>query len=257
MGPVTHKERCVSVHVVSHLEDSGGGVRMSWSPLTGDQLEAVCQEAHKLADQLQSSELSWPPSEDDKPTNMTADTNAGREEFVQDAEAKLCVLGQASALSPIKRQTFCVQDSPMKQLPPAIQHRLLRGSTTNAASSARPATAAPSTRHASANTNSFTRPAASKRLSTSSPVAGVKAQPRTGLRGKATLGVVLPSKPAAPTASSSASKSRVDRTRLQPPSKVGEKSVFYYLNRNTFPHCVLSEYNVSLVEKVNFFHAYM
>ncbi|KAE8296638.1 G2 and S phase-expressed protein 1 [Larimichthys crocea] len=223
VGPVTHKESCVSVHVVSHLEDSGGGVRMSWSPLTGDQLEAVCQEAHKLADQLQSSELSWPPSEDDKPTNMTADTNAGREEFVQDAEAKLCVLGQASALSPIKRQTFCVQDSPMKQLPPAIQHRLLRGSTTNAASSARPATAAPSTRHASANTNSFTRPAASKRLSTSSPVAGVKAQPRTGLRGKATLGVVLPSKPAAPTASSSASKSRVDRTRLQPPSKVGEK----------------------------------
>ncbi|KAE8296643.1 G2 and S phase-expressed protein 1 [Larimichthys crocea] len=219
VGPVTHKERCVSVHVVSHLEDSGGGVRMSWSPLTGDQLEAVCQEAHKLADQLQSSELSWPPSEDDKPTNMTADTNAGREEFVQDAEAKLCVLGQASALSPIKRQTFCVQDSPMKQLPPVIQHRLLRGSTTNAASSARPATAAPSTRHASANTNSFTRPAASKRLSTSSPVAGVKAQPRTGLRGKATLGVVLPSKPAAPTASSSASKSRVDRTRLQPPSK--------------------------------------
>nr|XP_046250279.1 G2 and S phase-expressed protein 1 isoform X2 [Scatophagus argus] len=207
MGPLSHKEKCVSVNVESRHE---GGVRTSWSPLTGDQLEAVCQEAHRIANQLQSGELSRPHSEDDKTNSTTSDPTTDREEFVQDAEAKLGVLGQtAGALSPIKRQTFCVQDSPMKQLPPAIQYRLLRGSSTHAASSTR-----------AANTNSLTRPAASTRLSTSSPVAGAKSQPRTGLRGKAPLGVVLPSKPAAPTASCSATKSRVEKTKLQPPSKV-------------------------------------
>lgn len=234
MGPVCHKERCVSVNAESRLE--GGGSRASWSPLTGDQLEAVCQEAHKLANQLQSGEPSRPHSEET--TDLTSATTTDREDFVQDTEAKLGVLGQTSELSPIKRQTFCVQDSPMKQLPPAVQHRLLRESIANAASStrrastassARPANAPSSTRHASANAYSSTRPATSNRLSTSSPVAVAKAQPRTGLRGKAPLGVgvVLPSKSAAPTTSCSASKSKVEKTRLQPPSKVGEE--FYIL----------------------------
>ncbi|XP_076589672.1 G2 and S phase-expressed protein 1 isoform X2 [Chaetodon auriga] len=206
VGPVSHKERCVSVDVLSRLEDSGGGVQGSWSPLTEDQLEAVCQEAHRLADWLQTGETSC-RNKDDKTTSMTTDPTNDTEEFIQDAEAKLGVLSQsATALSPIKRQTFCVQDSPMKQLPPAVQCRLLRESNT-----------ALSTRHASANRKSFTRPAAPARLSTSSPVA--KAQPRAGLRGKTTVGVVLPSKLAAPTTSCSASKSRVEKTRLQPPGK--------------------------------------
>ncbi|XP_070827931.1 G2 and S phase-expressed protein 1 isoform X2 [Chaetodon trifascialis] len=205
VGPVSHKERCVSVDVLSRLEDSGGGVQVSWSPLTEDQLEAVCQEAHRLADWLQTGEKSC-HNMDDK-TSMTTDPTTDTEEFIQDAEAKLGVLSQSAiALSPIKRQTFCVQDSPMKQLPPAVQCRLLRESNT-----------ALSTRHTSGNRKSFTRPVAPARLSTSSPVA--KAQHRTGLRGKATLGVVLPSKLVAPTTSCSASKSRVEKTRLQPLGK--------------------------------------
>ncbi|XP_049928823.1 G2 and S phase-expressed protein 1 isoform X2 [Epinephelus moara] len=239
VGPVSHKERCISVNVASRLEDGGGGgVRVSWSPLSGDQLEAVCQEAHRLANQLQCGEVSQPRGEDDKTSNTTTDTAADRDEFVQDAEAKLGVLDQtARVLSPIKRQTFCVQDSPMKQLPPAVQRQLLRGSSSNTASSTRPAnmtssthpaSTASSTRPAStasstrtANSALSTRAAASARLSTSSPVVGVKPQPRIGLRGKAPLGVgiVLPSKPAAPTTSCSASKSKVEKTRLQPPSK--------------------------------------
>ncbi|KAK2842724.1 hypothetical protein Q5P01_012924 [Channa striata] len=204
VGPVSHKERCVSVNVASQPQDGGGGVRVSWSPLTGDQLEAVCQEAHRLATQLQSGEPSCLPHED-------TETTTDKEEFIQDAEDKLGMLSQTtSALSPIKRQTFCVQDSPMKQLPPAIQHRLLRGSTTNAALSNRPATttAAPSTR-------------STARISTSSPLAHSKAQPRKMLRGKSSLavGVVLPSKPAAPTALCSINKSKVEKPRLQPPNK--------------------------------------
>ncbi|XP_034734592.1 G2 and S phase-expressed protein 1 [Etheostoma cragini] len=215
VGPVTHKERCLSVNVVSPLE---GGVRASWSPLSGDQLEAVFQEAHKLANRLQESEPSQPHCEDDKTANVTNDTTTDREEFVLDAEAKLGVLGQtASALSPIKRQTFCVQDSPMKQLPPAVQRRLLNGSISNTSSSTRPANTALSSRYATVNAASSIRPTV--RLSTSSPVAGVKPQPRTGLRGKAATGIVLPSKPAAPTTSCLSSKTRVEKTRLQPPSK--------------------------------------
>ncbi|XP_041852098.1 G2 and S phase-expressed protein 1 isoform X2 [Melanotaenia boesemani] len=197
VGPVSHEEKCVSANVASQLEERCGGVRVSWSPLTGDQLESVCQEAHRLASQL----LNGESHSKDANTAHTL-TDYPQEEFVHDTEAKQGMLGQtASALSPIKRQTFCVQDSPMRQLPPAIQRQLLRGS--------RPSTA------------SSTRPTVTARLSTSSPVAGARVQPRTSLRGKSTLGVaaVLPSKPVAPTVSCSTSKSRVNKARLQPPSK--------------------------------------
>ncbi|XP_074533208.1 G2 and S phase-expressed protein 1 [Halichoeres trimaculatus] len=217
VGPLSHKERCISVNVASHLEGSDG-VRVSWSPLTGELSEAMCQEAHKLADQLKS--------QNEGPTEAT-NTNS-REEFLQDAEAKLGMLVRGSStLSPIKRQTFLVQDSPMKELPPAVQRRLLRGSSTksplttrtSSTPSIRPTHSVSSNRTASTNTTASTR--TSTRLSTSSPVVMVKAQPKTGLRGKAALGIVLPSKPAGPTAS--ATKTRVDKSRLQPPSKVGDK----------------------------------
>lgn len=238
VGPVSHKEGPVSVNVESQLED--GGLWAGWRPLTGDQLEAVCEEAHKLANQLQTGDLSRPHSEEDKDSNMPAAINVEGEGFVQDAQAKLSVLGEtATVLSPIKRQTFCVQDSPMKQLPPAVQRRLLRGNSATAASSTHPTSAASSTRAANtplstrrslASTNSFTRQATATRLSTSSPATGAKSQPRTGLRAKAPLGVgvVLPSKPAAPATSCSASKSKVEKTRLQPSSKVGEESAFFF-----------------------------
>ncbi|KAF3706090.1 G2 and S phase-expressed protein 1 [Channa argus] len=207
VGPVSHKERCVSVNAASQHMDVGGGVRVSWSPLTGDQLEAVCQEAHKLASQLQSGEPKCLHHKETEATNTTTD----KEEFIQDAEDKLGMFSQtASALSPIKRQTFCVQESPMKQLPPAIQQRLLRGSSTSIALSNRPAATntAPSTR-------------SSARVSTSSPMALTKGQSRMMLRGKSSLavGVVLPSKPAAPTTLCSANKSKVEKPKLQPPSK--------------------------------------
>ncbi|KAM6926052.1 G2 and S phase-expressed protein 1 [Lycodopsis pacificus] len=203
LGPVSHKERCVSVNVES----------LGWSPLSGDQLEAVCQEAHRLAGQLQCSQLSSRPRGEDA---ETAGTTADKDEFVQDAVAKLGALHQtASALGPVNRQTFCVQDSPMKQLPPAVQNRLLRGSSSTTATSTRPAST--STRPVS--TASSARPAAGR--SASSPAAAVKPLPRTGLRGKAALGVavVLPSRPAATTMSCSAGKSRVEKPRMQPPSK--------------------------------------
>uniref|UniRef100_A0A672IZV1 G2 and S phase-expressed protein 1 N-terminal domain-containing protein n=1 Tax=Salarias fasciatus TaxID=181472 RepID=A0A672IZV1_SALFA len=172
VGPVSHKERCVSQAVASRLQSEG--VQASWSPLTGEQLDAICQEAHKLANELQSSE----------PAGGTA---ADTEDFIQDGEAKLGVLDPAArVLSPVKRETFCVQDSPMKLLPPAVQRQVLRGSGSRAA-----------------------------RASCSAPA-------RPALRGKAAMGgsAVLPNKLPAMHSSGSASRGRMERTRLQPPSKV-------------------------------------
>ncbi|XP_034054577.1 G2 and S phase-expressed protein 1 isoform X2 [Gymnodraco acuticeps] len=215
MGPVSHTERCVSVTVASRLENVGG-VRASWSPLSEDQLDAVCQEAHRLADQLQDRKPNQSANGTaNMATDVTADTTSHRDEFVQDAEVKLGMLDHIpSALSPIKRETFCVQDSPMKQLPPAVQCRLLRGSSSNALSSTQPSTTNPvpstrpasTTRHSSVTLPSSSRPVATSRLATS--MAGGKPQLRMGLRGRAALCVVLPSKPAAPTTSCSSSKSQ-------------------------------------------------
>uniref|UniRef100_A0A3B4FXA8 G2 and S phase-expressed protein 1 N-terminal domain-containing protein n=1 Tax=Pundamilia nyererei TaxID=303518 RepID=A0A3B4FXA8_9CICH len=106
-------------------------------PLTGEQLEAVCQEAHRLASQLQST--------------VSHDEN------------------RDATISPNKRQTFCVQDSPLKQLPPVIQRQLQRGSGSSITSSIRP-TITPA---------SSTRPTSKSRLSTCSPVIQAKPQKNT------------------------------------------------------------------------------
>ncbi|XP_005747699.1 G2 and S phase-expressed protein 1 isoform X5 [Pundamilia nyererei] len=205
VGPVSHKEKCVSVNVASPLENHS----ITWSPLTGEQLEAVCQEAHRLASQLQST-VSHDENRD--ATSVTMDTMTEQEEFVEDAETRLGLLAQTtSGVSPNKRQTFCVQDSPLKQLPPVIQRQLQRGSGSSITSSIRP-TITPA---------SSTRPTSKSRLSTCSPVIQAKPQPRTALRGKSALGVavVLPSKPTIPVTSCSTNKSRVEKTKLQPPNR--------------------------------------
>ncbi|XP_035769519.1 G2 and S phase-expressed protein 1 isoform X4 [Neolamprologus brichardi] len=140
------------------------------------------------------------------------DTMTEQEEFVEDAETRLGLLAQTtSGVSPNKRQTFCVQDSPLKQLPPVIQRQLQRGSGSSITSSIRP-TITPA---------SSIRPTSKSRLSTCSPVIQPKAQPRTALRGKSALGVavVLPSKPTIPVTSCSTNKSRVEKTKLQPPNR--------------------------------------
>ncbi|XP_062418951.1 G2 and S phase-expressed protein 1 isoform X2 [Pungitius pungitius] len=193
VGPVGHVEKCVSANVAS----LSGGVRTSWSPLNGEQMEAMCQEAQTLAGQLQRAGLLAPPP--------LPDEAPGGDSFSQGAEAQLGAIDRgAAAPSPVKRQTFCVQDSPMKQLPPAIRHRLLTQGAAATAAPARPA-----------STSTSARPAG--RGGASSPAA--RPPPRMGLRGKATLGaaVVLPSKPAAAALPSAAVKRRAER--LQPPSK--------------------------------------
>ncbi|XP_061678760.1 G2 and S phase-expressed protein 1 [Syngnathoides biaculeatus] len=172
-----------SHHPVSHLEEGADGAGTGWSPISGDQLDAVCQEAKQLADQLRRGK--WRRAKDEAADPATASpARQDGERFVRDNAAKLVVLGSApDPCSPVKRRTFLVQDSPMKDLPPAVRDRVQRARLGPSA--------APPAR-------------LSARLGTSSPGGGVKTS--AALRGKTGLGAILPSKPAAPRTSSSASK---------------------------------------------------
>ncbi|XP_077452573.1 G2 and S phase-expressed protein 1 isoform X2 [Stigmatopora argus] len=188
--------------LVSCLEQGSGEARVRWSPLSGDQLEIVCQEAKRLADRLQRGK--GPSGEEEAAAQESPSlVEADKESFIQDATAKLNVLATPLRhCSPVKRQTFLVQDSPMKDLPPAFQERLRRASAAPSSGSS----AAPATR-------AFTR------LSTANPAGSVKT--RAPLRGKAGLGGVLPSKPTVPRTLSSVSKGADPlKIKVQRPNKV-------------------------------------
>ncbi|XP_056455078.1 G2 and S phase-expressed protein 1 isoform X2 [Gadus chalcogrammus] len=175
-----------------------GGEEPSFSPSLTDCFERISQEANSLASRLaecphqeevgggESSLQSSPLPHLDPPV----------EQFVQDPRDKMGLLSLArpsSALSPIKRETFCVRDSPLKLLPPALQTRLL---------------APPATRPRS-------------RLSTASPAGPqTRTQTRMSLRGKTGLGV-LPNKPLPPSTLSGPQRSGpADRPgRFAPPGK--------------------------------------
>ncbi|XP_048865497.1 G2 and S phase-expressed protein 1 isoform X2 [Brienomyrus brachyistius] len=193
LDPVKHKEKCISVGIETRTQkDTSSGHSLgeepSWSPLAENNFIEISKEAHLLAQQIETSSLVRLAVEDD--ASKTADgKQLVKEMFVEDSREKLGLFGKADpALSPIKRDTFCVQDSPMKQLPPAIQHRLLKAGRT-----------------ASLTGTS---------VSTSSPVKMCKVQPRSTLRMKAALPQtgVLPSKLAAP------GKTRISMKTKPPPS---------------------------------------
>ncbi|XP_051916317.1 G2 and S phase-expressed protein 1-like isoform X2 [Hippocampus zosterae] len=165
--PSRHAAKRAPANSPSRLEEGAVGARGGWSPLSGVQLDAVCQEAKRLAEQLRLR------GQDEAAASAREDG----ERFIRDGAAKLAALATPPGpCGPVKRQTFLVQDSPMKELPPAIRHRLRRGS------------AEPGARATGL----------SARLGASSPAGGVKTA--APLRGRAAL---LPSKPAAPRTSSS------------------------------------------------------
>lgn len=197
MGPVSHKEKCISHGVEIHMTDSISsgpslGEEPSWSPLTGEKFDEICKEAQLLASHLEQTV-----------TDSVAKSSSQAEEtetFQEDSTAKLNMFSKpADVLSPIKRETFLVQDSPMKQLPPAIKKRMLKAN----------------------GTAGFGKP----RLSTSSPVRPAVTQPKMATRGKALVASsgVLPSKPTAQGNSRLSSSTKLPpatKTRLPPPSKV-------------------------------------
>ncbi|XP_076877634.1 G2 and S phase-expressed protein 1 [Brachyhypopomus gauderio] len=126
MGPVGHKERCISHGVETTMKDNVNsetsvGEEPSWRPLIEENFEEICREANVLASHIERTIME--PETKNMPAVSIVPGNT--ENFELDSSAKLGIFSKpADAPSPIKRETFCVQDSPMKQLPPAIQKRL-------------------------------------------------------------------------------------------------------------------------------------
>lgn len=201
VGPVSGKEKCISHGVEVHVKDSLSsgpslGEEPSWSPLTGEKLEEICKEALLLASHLEQTIMDSVVESSAVSSSQAEDTEA----FEEDSTAKLSMFSKpADVLSPIKRETFLVQDSPLKQLPPAIQKRMQKAG----------------------GPSGFGKP----RLSTSSPVRPAVTQPKMTSRNKALVASngVLPRKPTAQSSSRLSSSTKLPsgtKTRLPPPGKV-------------------------------------
>ncbi|XP_036424243.1 G2 and S phase-expressed protein 1 isoform X2 [Colossoma macropomum] len=199
LGPISHMERCISHGVETKVKDSVSsgpsvGEEPSWSPLLEENFEEIRKEAHLLASHLERTSTD-PVSEG---ITVTSNLPENAEQFEADTGAKLDMFSKRSdALSPIKRETFCVQDSPMKQLPPAIQKRLQKVCVMSGGK---------------------------QRLSTSSPVRHADTQPKMAPRGRSLMASngVLPSKPIAmgnPRLSTCTRPAASSKTRLPAPSK--------------------------------------
>ncbi|XP_019399061.1 PREDICTED: G2 and S phase-expressed protein 1 isoform X2 [Crocodylus porosus] len=130
VGPPGHKEKCIAVSIETVVEESQSAKKkrsppddkLTWSPLSGEKFVEIFKEAHLLALQLKKGseeELKVSQSEEPKSKDI--------EKFVQDSKSKLNIFQkQKVEKSPktIKRETYCVWDSPACQLPPAFQKQL-------------------------------------------------------------------------------------------------------------------------------------
>ncbi|XP_075455890.1 G2 and S phase-expressed protein 1 isoform X1 [Ascaphus truei] len=129
VGPVKHKEKCVSIAIQScELEEKSPpqpNEKVVWSPLSGDKFVEIFKEAHLLALHLECF------TNDDQKKGQPTQTveNQAVEKFVQDSKLKLNLFEAVrnSSKSPIivKRETYCVQDSPLTQMPSSIQQQLV------------------------------------------------------------------------------------------------------------------------------------
>ncbi|TFK02603.1 DNA mismatch repair protein Msh2 [Platysternon megacephalum] len=93
-----------------------------WSPLTGEKFVEIFKEAHLLALQLESGNKN----EQNKVTQSEGPKPKVIEKFVQASKSKLKIFQKGNIeKSPraIKRETYCVWDSPICQLPPSFQKR--------------------------------------------------------------------------------------------------------------------------------------
>ncbi|XP_053320377.1 G2 and S phase-expressed protein 1 [Spea bombifrons] len=132
IGPVKHKEKCVRAAIASDVSEEKTPPQcdqVAWSPLSADKFVEIFKEAHLLA--LQLGCLTTDDEKKEQPAERA--TNQVVEKFVQESKSKLKILetGLESAKTPvvIKRETYCVTESPFHQLPPSVQQRLNMPST--------------------------------------------------------------------------------------------------------------------------------
>ncbi|XP_030336432.1 G2 and S phase-expressed protein 1 isoform X2 [Strigops habroptila] len=124
IGPLGHKEKCVAVNIAAQSAEKKSAPasddKLMWSPLTGEKFVEIFKEAHLLALQIETGSKN----EQTKIKQSEESENKITETFVEDSKSKLKVLrNQNIEASPraVKRETYCVWESPACQLPPCFQ----------------------------------------------------------------------------------------------------------------------------------------
>ncbi|KFO06523.1 G2 and S phase-expressed protein 1, partial [Balearica regulorum gibbericeps] len=125
VGPLRHKEKCIAVNIEAKQQTEKKSAlasddKLLWSPLTGEKFVEIFKEAHLLALQIETGNKS----EQTKISQSEERENKIIEKFVEDSKSKLKILrNQNIDKSPrvVKRETYCVWDSPACQLPPCFQ----------------------------------------------------------------------------------------------------------------------------------------
>ncbi|KAM6211002.1 G2 and S phase-expressed protein 1 [Sarcoramphus papa] len=125
VGPLGHKEKCIAVNIEAKKSAEKKSVpasddKLMWSPLTGEKFVEIFKEAHLLALQIETGSKN----EQTKISQSEEQENKIIEKFVEDSKSKLKILrNQNIKKSPraVKRETYCVRDSPACQLPPCFQ----------------------------------------------------------------------------------------------------------------------------------------
>lgn len=127
IGPIGHKEKCVSAALKSQTSEEKSPLnteQATWSPLSGDKFVEIFKEAHLLALQLEC----FASDEQKKKEPAQPVPNTTVEKFVQESKSNVNLFDAFSEVNKtpvaIKRETYCIQDSPFHQLPPSIQQRL-------------------------------------------------------------------------------------------------------------------------------------
>lgn len=122
-----HKEKCIAValRACDGTENATppppAAHGPEWSPLAGQKFVEIFKEAHKVAVQLQSASKTKREQ-----AEQVADRKAvSVETFVQESKSKLKLFERRLETNgtprAVKRETYCVWDSPACQLPPSFQ----------------------------------------------------------------------------------------------------------------------------------------
>ncbi|KFP69598.1 G2 and S phase-expressed protein 1, partial [Acanthisitta chloris] len=125
VGPLGHKERCISARMEANKSVSVFDDKLVWSPLQGEKFVEIFKEAHLLALQIETgskNEETRSKNEETKISKLEEQEEESTQAFVEDSESKLKILGNKIMERPraVKRETYCVQDSPACQLPPCF-----------------------------------------------------------------------------------------------------------------------------------------
>ncbi|XP_067861457.1 G2 and S phase-expressed protein 1 [Heptranchias perlo] len=122
LGPVRHVEKCIAVGIDLNCEEEkslNSTETVSWSPLNTDKFVEVFREANLLAQYYENHAEGKSKKMGNKKIQ-----NKLVEQFIEESKLKLTLLKGISSPSCPRRETFVVQDSPLKLLPPSIQKRL-------------------------------------------------------------------------------------------------------------------------------------